>query len=289
MRIAAEEWQRFIPGIRMYKGKKTLFYNGENLYNKEIDEWLIYHQDERESWDVIIVLPGVEVIPASALCLTFHVETVIMADTVRRIEHHAFYGCMGLTFVRLSRNLEFIGYKAFCKCRLLTSIFVPPSSREIDLKALASCEKLIIFHVPRHIQLGRGGVISGTALMEASPFEMYDERDEENMDNEITDWIKNINNDARDEENMDNEITDWIKNINNEEQYALHRACSSFNPLEDIIYGLLQREGSLEVFKRKNSIGITPSQYLEANPYAEVREQKIINRFILEMIGEIVL
>ena len=46
----------------MYKGKKTLFYNGEELYDDENDEFLIYNEQEQMSWEVVIVLPGVEMI-----------------------------------------------------------------------------------------------------------------------------------------------------------------------------------------------------------------------------------
>ena len=62
MRVQTEEWRRFIPGIRMYKGKKTYFYNGEKLRDDDYDS-LIYSWEERLTWEVIIVLPGVEVIP----------------------------------------------------------------------------------------------------------------------------------------------------------------------------------------------------------------------------------
>ena len=48
----------------MYKGRKTYFYNGEEeLYDAETQDFLIYDQEERETWEVIIVLPGVEEIP----------------------------------------------------------------------------------------------------------------------------------------------------------------------------------------------------------------------------------
>ena len=56
----------------MYKGKKTLLYNGEILFDSYIYEYgeddedaifLIYNEEERKSWEVIIVLPGVDVIP----------------------------------------------------------------------------------------------------------------------------------------------------------------------------------------------------------------------------------
>ena len=39
---------------------------------------------------------------------------------------------------------------------------------------------------------------------------------------------------------------------------------------------------------RKNSIGVTPSEYLAANPYADVDEKKLMKRFVLEKMGEIV-
>ena len=253
----------------MYKGKKTLFYNGEKLVWEEASpranrgEFLIYEKEERQTWEVIIVLPGVEVIPESTFLECYNVKAVIMNDTVRRIEDYAFYSCRKL----VSANLEYIGRVAFYDCIDLTSISIPPSCREIDSQAFNGCKKLIILSVPQHTELG-DDVIYGTKLIEVSPVEMNNERDHEDMNNETN---------------------DWIKNINNEEEYALHRACSSFNPLEEVIYEIVQREKSLDVFKKKNSIGITPSQYLDANPFAKVTEQKIINRFILEMTGEIFL
>ncbi|GFH57181.1 hypothetical protein CTEN210_13657 [Chaetoceros tenuissimus] len=263
MRVQTEEWRRFIPGVRMYKGKKTLFYNREILWGgDEFGHPLIYDEEERDSWEVIIILPGVEIIPEFTFCDCKNIETVIMADTVRRIEEGSFRLCEKVHFVKLSTSLEYIGESVFQWCKSLISIFIPPSCRQIDECAFMGCHKLIIFHVPQNTELGND-VIVGTKLIHASPIVFHD-HEEYNI-----------------------ETNNWIKNINNEEQYALHRACSCFNPLEDIIYEIVQREGSLEVFNRKNSIGITPSQYLEANPYAKVTEQKIINRFVLEIMGEL--
>ncbi|GFH57163.1 hypothetical protein CTEN210_13639 [Chaetoceros tenuissimus] len=273
MRVQTEEWQRFIPGVRMYKGKKTLFYNGEIL-SKEIPlqyygqgiEFLIYDEEERQSWEAIIVLPGVEVIAYLTFVDCIKVEAVIMADSsVRRIEESAFQDCYKLAYVKLSRNLEYIGRVAFFSTSLI-SVFIPPSCTRIDSQAFNSCDELIIFHVPQDTELYGWDVFHGTNLLGISPVEMNNEREVEDMDNEVSDWIKNINND---------------------EQYALHRACSSFDPSEDYIYGIVQRERSLAIFKQKNSIGITPSQYLSANPYAEVTEQMIIKRFVLEIMGEL--
>lgn len=38
------------------EGKKSLFYNGEELYDHTHNNY----QDERRSWEMIIVLPGVK-------------------------------------------------------------------------------------------------------------------------------------------------------------------------------------------------------------------------------------
>ena len=90
IRVQMEEWHTFMPGIRMYKGKKTYFYNGEILRDEETGEFLIYDWKERYSWEVIIVLPGVVVIPYGTFTYCTNVETVIESDSVKRIEKLAF-------------------------------------------------------------------------------------------------------------------------------------------------------------------------------------------------------
>ena len=254
----------------MYKGKKTLFYNGEKLHEGD-DYWLgrplIYDRKERDSWEVIIVLPGVEIIPAFTFSHCENVETVFMDVTVRRIERDAFAACEGLVFIKLSTNLEYIGRLAFWSCDSLTSIFVPPSCREIGDWAFQCCEKLIILNIPQNVQLGRG-VFEVTELMKRSPIDT-DEDGDYNEDNEV-------------------EAVQWIRSFNNEEIHALHRACSSFNPLSEIIHNLVKRLG-IDAMRIKNSIGITPSQYLEANMFTDISEKEIVNRYILDSMGEIVL
>ena len=55
MRVQTEEWRRFVPGVRMYNGEKTLFYNGEKLWEGDEHDGhpLIYDEEERNSWKVI--------------------------------------------------------------------------------------------------------------------------------------------------------------------------------------------------------------------------------------------
>ena len=287
----------------MYKGKKTLFYNGEILlvgeeilhgwYDLNGEHWsyeeypLIYNREERESWEVIIVLPGVEVIPQDTFRDCWNVETVIMTDSVTRINDGAFYCCDSLRVVRLSNNLEYIGESAFSGCgcgdsypdfsnsgeSLLTSIFIPESCREIGRRAFYGCKNLLILSVPRHTQLGES-VIAYTALMEASHFEI------DISDDYLGQHTPEISND----------INEWIQNSFNEaESFALYRECASIEPSEDNIYGIIKQQG-LPSVRVKNQIGLTAFEYLQKNPYTdlEIDEQKLINRLVLDLMGEII-
>ncbi|GFH47153.1 leucine-rich repeat domain-containing protein [Chaetoceros tenuissimus] len=269
MRVQTEEWQRFIPGVRMYKGKKTLFYNGEELWEEsddDTDQPLVYDYEERDTWEVIIVLPGVEVIPDWTFWSCKNIETVIMPDSVKRIEWSAFDDCKSLEFVRLSQNLEFIGTWAFKYCQSLSSIFIPPSCGKIDDWAFSCCKCLVIVGMSQHTQVGMG-VFQNTSLLEASPFDLDEDGDYDYDD--------------------DDAVIQWIKSNNDGEAYALHRACSSFNPLSEIIHALVKRYG-VRAMKMKNAIGITPSQYLAANMFTDISEKEIINRYILDMMGEVI-
>lgn len=118
--------------------------------------------------------------------------------------------------------------------------------------------------VPRHTDLGFG-VIPNTALIKTSPFET----------NENGVYGRAVN----------DEVNEWIKSINNDEKFALHRICSSFEPTVQMIVDTMKEKGGLTAFKVENSIGITPSQYLKENPYAEVTEKEIIENYILQMMG----
>ncbi|GFH47132.1 leucine-rich repeat domain-containing protein [Chaetoceros tenuissimus] len=266
------EWDKIValgPGVRNYRGKKTLFYNGEKLYEGDWydGELLIYDYKERQSWEVIIVLPGVEVIPEYTFYYCRNIKVVIMTDSVQRIEESAFQGCKSLDFVRLSRNLEYIGITVFFGCYSLTSIYIPPSCREIDNEAFHGCRKLIILSIPPHTQLGYN-VIADTALIKISTFET----NEHGYYDSVSDTT---------------EVNAWIKSINDSDGLALHRICSSDNPDREQVYGYMKDHG-VRAMKLPNSIGITPSQYLAANPYSEIDEVGLIKRYVLERMGEVV-
>ncbi|GFH54617.1 hypothetical protein CTEN210_11093 [Chaetoceros tenuissimus] len=258
------EWDEIValgPGVRMHNDKMTLFYNGETLCEGTgFDRPLTYDEEKRQSWEVILVLPGVEVIPQSTFIHCRNIKTVIMADTVRRIESRAFICCASLEFIRLSIKLERIGVFAFIGCVSLPSIFIPPSCQVIAEQAFGMCERLFILSIPQSVNIGTR-LLRNTAFLEAliraSPYELDEE-----------------------------DIIQSIKSINNEDTYALHRLCCSHDQDIEEVYRCVKVNG-LPAMNLPNSIGITPSQYLAANPYSTIVECELVKRYVLEMMGEV--
>ena len=221
---------------------------------------LIHNEKERKSWEVLIVLPGVKIIPELTFIACSSVKSIIMADdSVKMIRQGAFHGCQDLSFVKFSRNLECIRYLAFLCCDSLTSIFIPSSCRKIGSFAFIHCDELTIFNVSQHTEVA-DDALKMTALY----------------------WK------IRDVTTTSPNLVAWVKSINDDDEYALHRLCSSMDPSEDEIYQLICQQVGLSTMALKNSIGINPSEYLASNPYADVDEMKLMKRFVLEKMGEIV-
>ncbi|GFH57207.1 hypothetical protein CTEN210_13683 [Chaetoceros tenuissimus] len=261
-------------------GLVTLFYDGsEPLYNSDLhDEWFVkwnehYRNDgnwedwdlsdeckrywgERQSWQQIIVINGVTEIPDVTFCYCFNIRCVIFADTVIRIEISAFYLCKSLVSVKWSINLEFIGEASFEYCDL-SSVFIPPRCREIGEYAFCGNRNLEILNVPQNANLVEPQwIIRDTALYSKYPHQRA-------------------------------EVDVWLKNINNHDKFALHRVCASFEPTLDLVLNTMKEKGGLKAFKVENSIGITPSRYLNENPYAKVTEKEVIEKYVLQMMGEV--
>lgn len=259
MKVTIYEWQNFVPGVRMYKGLKTLFYNGEKLWNgKCFGNPLVHDKKERHSWEQIVVLPGVKVISSWTFNRCKNIKRIIMPDSVQRIEEAVFSSCISLVFVKFSRSLEYIGKAAFYDCSSLFSIFIPMSCREIGPEAFACCSKLQIFNASPHTSFLGTSVLHSTRLLERYP-NRYEE----------------------------NEVQNWIRSMNIGEIYILHRICASENPSLQAIYAMLQDDG-LAAMIRQNEIGISSSEYLLQNPFTEINEIRIVKHCILGLMGEII-
>ncbi|GFH43865.1 hypothetical protein CTEN210_00338 [Chaetoceros tenuissimus] len=252
-----------------YDGSKPLFNQELNfkIYGNEADEniwadtwesWPLSDEckdyiRERLSWQQVIVQEGVTEIPLCTFYNCYNIERVIFADSVIIIRKAAFHYCKNLLFIKWSINLQLIGEDAFRNCNL-ASVFIPPRCRYIGYTAFARNTNLTILNVPQDTHLGLS-VIFSTKLHQSS-------------------W------------NPGSINSSWLKNINNDNQFALHRICSSFEPTLQLIVEVLMDKGGPKAFKEGNRIGITPSRYLKENPYAHVTEKEIIEKYIFEMLGE---
>ena len=123
-------------------GLLTLFYDGsEELYNEKLDDELAkaYNKQtdeddqglqttwelrdlsdacrryyrKRQTWQQIIVVDKVTVIPRFTFKRCKNIRRVIFADTVIRIEECAFHDCNNLVYVKWSTNLLCVGEQAF--------------------------------------------------------------------------------------------------------------------------------------------------------------------------------
>ena len=145
-------------------GLVTLFYDGskelfnEELYDKCFEEYS-YHGDdweewplsdeckqywrERQSWEQIIVVEGVTVIPEMTFIHCEQIKQVIFASTVVRIESFAFRNCYSLGYIELSIYLEYIGRSAFEYCVSIERVMFSNTVIRIEEYAFKKCSSLI--------------------------------------------------------------------------------------------------------------------------------------------------
>lgn len=219
---------------------------------------------ERLSWQQIIVVNGVEEIPVDTFSWCLELKRVIFANTVIRIRKYAFYHCENLVYIRLSITVKIIGLSAFSHCNL-SCIFIPPTCEKIGGSAFAYNRNLSILHVPQDAELGIC-VFAGTRIAKSSPLHVHVDRNG---------WY---------DRTSSPDMNEWIKNMNNNDKFSLHRACSSFQPLNEVIHEIIQEKG-LKAFREENSAGITPSQYLKENPNNTLTEKEIIHEYLMKMMG----
>ncbi|GFH43788.1 hypothetical protein CTEN210_00261 [Chaetoceros tenuissimus] len=239
---------------------------------------------ERYSWQQIIVVEGVTAIPEFTFKGCINIKRVIFANTVIRIEQWAFSFCKNLVYIKLSITLEYIGEYSFTSCNL-SSVFIPPRCRKICNHAFEGNTNLTIFHVPRDTELG-SIVISDTALAEASPVGRFNHLSGPDRILALQAMIRAGNRTEQQRREENNEMNEWLKTMNNDEAFALHRVCASFRPLKEVIHAIIQEKG-LKAFREENSAGITPSRYLQENPYTELNEKEIIREHLMKMMGEV--
>ena len=70
------------------------------------------------------------------------VYSIILPNSIVRINTHAFAGCKTLKSINIPNSVEFIGERAFYDCDALESIHIPSSVKTIEDYAFSKCDNL---------------------------------------------------------------------------------------------------------------------------------------------------
>ena len=76
----------------------------------------------------------------------FNLKTIILPNSVIRIDMDGFRYCENLTSITIGNNVEIIGNSAFDGCHSLTTITLPASTKEIRNNAFGDCPSLASFY-----------------------------------------------------------------------------------------------------------------------------------------------
>lgn len=93
--------------------------------------------------------------------------SIVLPDTIDRIEMYAFYECTSLKNIVMPQEMSYIGYQAFRGCSALERISIPEGIEFLDEVMFAGCTRLKELDLPNTLkQLGMG-VFAGCENMES--------------------------------------------------------------------------------------------------------------------------
>lgn len=104
------------------------------------------------------------------------VETVIIPESVSRIEDNCFKGCKKLKTVVMPEGLEYVGEHAFDGCESLSSIDLSPGVTHIGSGCFANCTSLTSFNLPSYLEIIEEDTFRNSALSSVkihSTFEIH--------------------------------------------------------------------------------------------------------------------
>ena len=76
------------------------------------------------------------------------ITSVVIPDSVTKIDHLAFFDCVKLKDVTIGKNVTSIGWNAFCACEELTGVVIPDGVTEIANWTFYGCSKLKSATIP---------------------------------------------------------------------------------------------------------------------------------------------
>lgn len=124
--------------------------------NLDASGWLNWETVDKLTLTGTTVIGGKEVDGGWSGVPGRRAKTVILMDTITRIEDHAFESCNEMTDITMSSNLEYIGERAFADCRGLTAVELPDGLLTLGEYAFAWCEELTELNIPESLtSIGR--------------------------------------------------------------------------------------------------------------------------------------
>ncbi len=127
----------------------------ERQYKTALDDFEIesnvilkYKGDKQQ----VEIPEGITTIGAKAFADSITLNIVKIPNTVKNIDHQAFYNCYGLLVVMLPYSIMQIGSYAFAGCRVLTKIEIPNSVVSIGDGAFEFCTRFKSVVVPESVK-----------------------------------------------------------------------------------------------------------------------------------------
>ena len=87
-------------------------------------------------------ITNLTIIPESAFANCTKLKSIILPDTIIRIEDNAFYNCTSLEEFTFPESIQEIGKKAFANCSSLNSIVLPDKITELPENLFSGCSNL---------------------------------------------------------------------------------------------------------------------------------------------------
>ena len=100
----------------------------------------------------VIISDSVKTIEAHAFCGCYKLTEVSIGDGVTAIEDYAFYRCNNLTQVTMGDSVQTIGDRAFSSCSKLTQVTMGDSIQTIGDYAFSSCDNLTTINLPDSLE-----------------------------------------------------------------------------------------------------------------------------------------
>ena len=95
----------------------------------------------------------VTVLPVRAFKECNLLKTVVLPDTLRRIEYYAFVDCFALENINTPSSLEYMGEGIFWTCRSLSSPLISPKLSSISWSSYRNCLNMKTITIPGNIKV----------------------------------------------------------------------------------------------------------------------------------------